>query len=299
MWAVYLLLSFTELLLLKLVGLSLFDSFIHMFSTIPTGGFSSHTSNIGFFDHAGVETIITCFMFLAGGNFVLYYYFLKGNPRRLFKDGEFRFYSFLVVAAIILVTFNLWGGTYKSIWSSFRHASFQVVSINTTTGFTTQDFDLWPPLSRGILLLLMFVGGCAGGTAGAIKNMRIIILVKRVYQELLRLVHPRAVIPVRLGGKPVGEPAIGGITGFFILYVLVSLISSLVLMKIGLDMVSSVSATAATIGSVGPGLGLVGASKDYAFLPPLAKGILSLNMLLGRLELYAVLVLLLPSTWRK
>lgn len=174
-----------------------------------------------------------------------------------------------------------------------------MVSINTTTGFTTQDFDLWPPLSRGILLLVMFVGGCAGGTAGAIKNMRIIILAKRVYQELLRLVHPRAVIPVRLGGKPVEEATIGGITGFFILYVLVSLVSSLVLMKIGLDMVSSVSATAATMGSVGPGLGLVGASKDYAFLPPLAKGILSLNMLLGRLELYAVLVLLLPSTWRK
>ncbi len=250
MWGIYLLFSFSEVILLKLAGLPLFDSFIHMFSTMSTGGFSSHTSNIGFFDRARVETIITCFMFLAGGNFALYYYFLKGNPRRLFKDGEFRFYSFVVIAAIILVTFNLWGGTYKSIWSSFRHAAFQVVSINTTTGFTTQDFDLWPPLSRGILLLLMFVGGCAGSTAGAIKNMRIIILAKRVYQELLRLVHPRAVIPVRLGGKPVEEATIGGITGFFILYVLVSLISSLVLMKIGLDMVSSVSATAATMGSV-------------------------------------------------
>ncbi|TEU03373.1 TrkH family potassium uptake protein [Candidatus Aerophobetes bacterium] len=298
-WGIYLLFSFSEVLLLKLTGLSLFDSVIHTFSTMATGGFSSHTLNIGFFDRPGAETVITCFMFLAGGNFALYYYFLKGNPRRLFKDSEFRFYSFVMIAAILLVTFNLWGGTYKSIWSSFRYAAFQVVSINTTTGFTTQDFDLWPPLSRGILLLLMFIGGCAGGTAGAIKNMRILILLKKGYQELLRLVHPRAVIPVRLGGRPVEERVIAGITGFFILYILVFLVSSLILMKVGLDMVSSVSATAATMGTVGPGLGLVGASQNYAFLPPLAKAILCLNMLLGRLEIYTVLVLLLPSTWRK
>ncbi|TKJ44890.1 potassium transporter [Candidatus Aerophobetes bacterium Ae_b3a] len=298
-WGIYLLFSLSEVLLLKLTGLSLFDSVIHTFSTMATGGFSSHTLNIGFFDHPGAETVITCFMFLAGGNFALYYYFLKGNPRRLFKDSEFRFYSFVMIAAILLVTFNLWGGTYKSIWSSFRYAAFQVVSINTTTGFTTQDFDLWPSLSRGILLLLMFIGGCAGGTAGAIKNMRILILLKKGYQELLRLVHPRAVIPVRLGGRPVEERVIAGITGFFILYILVFLVSSLILMKVGLDMVSSVSATAATMGTVGPGLGLVGASQNYAFLPPLAKVILCLNMLLGRLEIYTVLVLLLPSTWRK
>ncbi|GAH56475.1 unnamed protein product, partial [marine sediment metagenome] len=229
----------------------------------------------------------------------LYYYLLKGKPKALFKDSEFRFYSFVVIAAIILITFNLWGGTYKSIWSSFRYAAFQVVSINTTTGFTTQDFDLWPPLSRGILLLLMFIGGCAGSTAGAMKNIRILILLKKAYQELLRLARPRAVIPVRLGGRPVEERVIAGITGFFILYILLFLISSLILMKLGVDMVSSVAATAATIGNVGPGLGLVGASQNYAFLPPVAKVILSLNMLLGRLEIYTVLVLLLPSTWRK
>ena len=299
MWGIYLLFSFSEVILLKLAGLPLFDSFIHMFSTMSTGGFSSHTSNIGFFDRARVETIITCFMFLAGGNFALYYYLLKGKPKALFKDSEFRFYSFVVIAAIILVTFNLWGGTYKSIWSSFRYAAFQVVSINTTTGFTTQNFDLWPPLSRGILLLLMFIGGCAGSTAGAMKNMRILILLKKGYQELLRLARPRAVIPVRLGGRPVEERVIAGITGFFILYILLFLISSLILMKLGVDMVSSVAATAATIGNVGPGLGLVGASQNYAFLPPVAKVILSLNMLLGRLEIYTVLVLLLPSTWRK
>jgi len=298
-WGIYLLFSFSEVLLLKLTGLSLFDSVIHTFSTMATGGFSSHTLNIGFFDRPGAETVITCFMFLAGGNFALYYYLLKGNPRRLFKDSEFRFYSFVMIAAILLVTFNLWGGTYKSIWSSFRYAAFQVVSINTTTGFTTQDFDLWPSLSRGILLLLMFIGGCAGGTAGAIKNMRILILLKKGYQELLRLARPRAVIPVRLGGRPVEETVIAGITGFFILYILVFLVSSLILMKVGLDMVSSVSATAATMGTVGPGLGLVGASQNYAFLPPVAKAILCLNMLLGRLEIYTVLVLLLPSTWRK
>jgi trk system potassium uptake protein TrkH len=299
MWGIYLLFSFSEVILLKLAGLPLFDSFIHMFSTMSTGGFSSHTSNIGFFDRARVETIITCFMFLAGGNFALYYYLLKGKPKALFKDSEFRFYSFVVIAAIILVTFNLWGGTYESIWSSFRYAAFQVVSINTTTGFTTQNFDLWPPLSRGILLLLMFIGGCAGSTAGAMKNIRILILLKKAYQELLRLARPRAVIPVRLGGRPVEERVIAGITGFFILYILLFLISSLILMKLGVDMVSSVAATAATIGNVGPGLGLVGASQNYAFLPPVAKVILSLNMLLGRLEIYTVLVLLLPSTWRK
>jgi len=299
MWGIYLLFSFSEVVLLKLAGLPLFDSVIHMFSTMPTGGFSSHTSNIGSFDRAKVETIITCFMFLAGGNFALYYYLLKGHPRRLFRDSEFRFYSFVVIAAIILVTLNLWGGTYKSVWSSFRYAAFQVVSINTTTGFTTQDFDLWPPLSRGILLLLMFIGGCAGSTGGAMKNARILILLKKGYQELVRLVRPRAVIPVRLGDRPVEEAVIAGITGFFILYILLFLVSSLILMKLGVDMISSVSATAATIGNVGPGLGLVGASQNYAFLPPVAKGILSLNMLLGRLEIYTVLVLLLPATWRK
>jgi len=299
MWGIYLLFSLSEVILLKLAGLTLFDSFIHMFSTMSTGGFSSHTSSIGFFDRARVETIITIFMFLAGGNFALYYYLLKGNPKALFKDSEFRFYGFVMITAIILVTFNLWGGTYESIWSSFRHAVFQVVSINTTTGFATQDFNLWPPLSRGILLLLMFVGGCAGSTAGAMKNIRILILLKKGYQELLRLAHPRAVIPVRLGGRPVEERVIAGITGFFILYILLFVISSLILMKLGIDMVSSVTATAATIGNIGPGLGLVGASQNYAFLPPVAKVTLCLNMLLGRLEIYTVLVLLLPSTWRK
>ncbi|KKN15198.1 hypothetical protein LCGC14_0988520 [marine sediment metagenome] len=299
MWGIYLLFSLSEVILLKLAGLPLFDSFIHMFSTMSTGGFSSHTLNIGFFDRARVETIITFFMFLAGGNFALYYFLIKGKPKALFKDSEFRFYSFVLIAAIILVTFNLWGGTYESIWSSFRHAAFQVVSINTTTGFTTQDFNLWPSLSRGILLLLMVIGGCAGSTAGAMKNIRILILLKKGYQELLRLARPRAVIPVRLGGRPVEERVIAGITGFFILYILLFLISSLILMKLGLDMVSSISATAATIGNVGPGLGLVGASQNYAFLPPVAKAILCLNMLLGRLEIYTVLVLLLPSTWRK
>lgn len=299
MWGIYLLFSLSEVILLKLAGLPLFDSFIHMFSTMSTGGFSSHTSSIAFFDSARVETIITAFMFLAGGNFALYYYLIKGKPKALFKDSEFRFYSFVLITAIILVTFNLWGGTYESIWSSFRHAAFQVVSINTTTGFTTQDFNLWPSLSRGILLLLMVIGGSAGSTAGAMKSIRILILLKKGYQELLRLARPSAVIPVRLGGRPVEERVIAGITGFFILYILLFLISSLILMKLGLDMVSSVSATAATIGNVGPGLGLVGASQNYAFLPPVAKVILSLNMLLGRLELYTVLVLLLPSTWRK
>ena len=299
MWGIYLLFSLSEVILLKLAGLPLFDSFIHMFSTMSTGGFSSHTSSIAFFDRARVETIITAFMFLAGGNFALYYYLLKGKPKALFKDSEFRFYGFVLIAAIVLVTFNLWGATYESIWSSFRYAAFQVVSINTTTGFTTQDFNLWPSLSRGILLLLMFIGGCAGSTAGAMKNMRILILLKKGYQELLRLARPRAVIPVRLGGRPVEERVIAGITGFFILYILLFVISSLILMKLGLDMVSSVSATAATIGNVGPGLGLVGASQNYAFLPPVAKVILTLNMLLGRLEIYTVLVLLLPSTWRK
>lgn len=299
LWAVYILFSVLQVAFLYFTGMTLFDALTHMFGTMPTGGFTPRNLSIGAYDNPIFENIIIVFMFIAGANFVLHYKVLHGNPKSLFKDSEFLFYSGVILFSILAIAIELRFYIYNSIFTALRYASFQVVSIATTTGFVTTDYDTWPAFSKSVLLILMFIGGSAGSTGGAIKNIRILLLLKQAYREFRKLIHPQAVTPIRLGDKVVSENVMRNITGFFFLYIFIFVISSLIMAILGLDAFSAMASVAATLGNVGPGLVLVGPTQTYAFIPPLGKIVLILCMLLGRLEIYTVLILVVPEFWRK
>lgn len=300
LWKVYLLLSAAEAAILLLGGMNLFDAICHTFATMATGGFSPRNESIEFFRSPFLEYAITFFMFVAGANFSLHYRFLKGEPRSLFRDPEFRFYCAVALASTSLITFNLWeAGLYRELADCFRLALFQAVSIQTTTGFTTADYEKWPAFSQLLLFFLMFVGGCAGSTGGALKCVRILILLKHAFRELKQLIHPHAVIPVKLGNRILSPDTLHGIWGLFSLYLLVFVLASFSLSLLGINLMTSLAAVAATLGNVGPGLFEVGPADNFAHLPGLAKWILTFCMLCGRLEIYTLLILLVPEFWRK
>lgn len=296
LWLIYVGFTIVQTILLVVAGLPLFDSLIHTFGSVATGGFSSKNLSVGAYNNLAAELIMVFFMFVCGANFALYYQLFKGNPGSLFKDTEFRFYFFVVLCSTIFIALNLLqNDIYTTFGEALRYSLFQVVSIITTTGYATVNFDLWPPFAKFVLLLLMFVGGCAGSTGGAIKNIRIVLLLKQCYREIFKIVHPRAVVPLRVGGKAVPNEIVGNIIGFIFLYLLVFIISSMALMAMGLDIISAISAVAATLGNVGPGLGVVGPVCNYSSLNNLGTFILTICMLLGRLEIYTVLVFILPE----
>lgn len=299
LWKVYIAITAVEIALLFAGGMSLFDSVCHAFCTMPTGGFSTNNGSIAEFNSAYFDGVIVIFMLFAGINFSLHYKLIKGGFRGFAGDSELRFFLLLVGICTALVTLNLYGSVYASLSTAFRHAIFQVTSIITTTGFVTADYDLWPDLSRHILLFCMFFGAMAGSTGGGIKILRIMLLVKHGYQEIFRIVHPRAVTKVKLGERSIPADVMASIWGFFILYMTLFLIATLIMTSMGLDMVSATASAAASIGNIGPGLGLVGPAKNYLSIPWLGKWVLVFCMLLGRLEIYTVIVLLLPPYWRK
>ena len=299
LWEVYVLISAVEVLTLLLGGMNLFDALCHTFTTMATGGFSPKNESIEFYQSPFIEYTITFFMFVAGANFSLHYHFLKGNPRALWDDPEFRFYTGVILVSTLLITFNLWSNLPGDLLKFFRLALFQVVSIQTTTGFTTADFEKWPAFSQYLLLALMFIGGCAGSTGGAIKCVRIFVLIKQGGRELYQLVHPHAVAPVKLGGKVISQNTLNGILGLFFLYIGIFVLASLAVSLLGADILTSVSAVATTLGNVGPGLGEVGPMDNFAHLPTASKWILTVCMLFGRLEIYTLLVILFPEFWRK
>lgn len=295
LWFIYLFISLLEVILLLLSGFSFFDSLTHTFATMATGGFSTRNVSIGGFHNPRAEIVIIFFMFIAGGNFSLYYRVFKKDYGAILKDEEFRFYIQLLAISILITTIYLFLFQYEGFFYSVRKSTFQVLSIVTTTGFTTSDFDTWPHLIRGILLFFMFVGGCGGSTAGSVKQIRILILLKYCYRELYKMVHPKAIIPVKINQQPIPDHVITSILAFVFLYVIIFVIGSLVLTGFGIDLISSFSAVAATLGNVGPGLGLVGPLQNYSVIPEAGKILLTLMMLLGRLEIYTVLVLILPE----
>jgi len=299
LWQVYIIISALQVGCLYFTGMPLFDALTNMFGTMATGGFNPRNLSVGAYNNPTFEIIITFFMFVAGANFTLHYQTLHGNIKSLFKDKEFLFYGGVVLIAILAITTELRVYIYNSIFTALRYASFQVVSILTTTGFVTTDYDTWPAFSKCILLILMFIGGCTCSTGGAIKNIRILLLFKKANREFYKLIHPQAVTPIRLGNKIVSEDIMHNIAGFFFLYILIFVICTFIMSILSLDILSAMSSVAATLGNVGPGLGLVGPSQNYAFIPPLGKITLTLCMLLGRLELYTVLVLVVPEFWRK
>jgi trk system potassium uptake protein TrkH len=300
LWGVYAFLTAAETALLLLGGMNLFEALTHTFGTVATGGFSPLNRSVGQYGSAYFDWVITVFMFLSGVNFVLHYRMLRMDFRPLARDEEFRLYLWIVLGCTAVVTaVLLFGGRYGSITEAVRHSAFQVVSIITTTGFVTADFELWPLLTRVILLLLMFAGACAGSTGGGMKILRLLILGRHTRAELKRVLHPSAVVFIKVGGKAVNEGILSSVTSFLILYVAVFVGGVFFITSIGMDMESAISGVAATLGNVGPGLGSLGPTDNYGSVPEAGKWAFSFLMLTGRLELYTMILLFLPETWRK
>jgi trk system potassium uptake protein len=299
LWKVYILITGLQIALLLAGGMEVFDAAAHTFCTMPTGGFSPKNASIAHYNSPYFDAVIIVFMALAGINFSLHYRFLKGEGAVFGKDPECKLFLSLVGGFIILVTLDLYGTVYVSLAQAFRYGAFQVTSIVTTTGFVTADYDLWPSFSRTLLLLCMFLGGMAGSTAGGLKTMRLILLAKHAYQEIFRIIHPHAVTTVKLGGKAVPGEVLSSIWGFFVLYLGILAFSTMIMAALGLDLISAFSSVAACIFNVGPGLASVGPMQNYYHVPLPGKWILIFCMLLGRLEIYTVIVLIMPAYWRK
>ncbi len=300
LWAVYFLFTVLEVAALMIAGMGPFDSVCHSFATMATGGFSNHNASVGGYATPAVEWIIIVFMLLAGANFSLHYLALTGHWRVYRKDEEFRFYLSIILVCTLLLAGVLAANHFYASWhDTVRHTLFQVVSIITTTGFGTSDYLLWPPVGHALLLLLMTIGGCAGSTGGGIKVMRVFILLRHAKLELLKMLHPRGVFTLWFNDRALSPSLMTNILGFFLLYMVVYIAGVVVLTFGGRDIVTSVGATAATLGNIGPGLGLVGPTSNYAFFAGWEKWLLVLFMLIGRLEIFTVLVLFLPGAWRR
>ncbi len=299
LWEVYVLLTAAEVVLLMCGGMSLFDSLCHAFATLATGGFSTRNASVAAYDSAYIDWVVTLFMFLAGVNFSLHYHALRGKVEEFWKSEEFRIYLYLTLGATALLSFFNQGAVYSSLAESIRYSAFQVTSILTTTGFATADYEQWPLIAQYILISLMFIGGCAGSTAGGMKVARILLLFKHAHVQLYRLIHPRAVKLVKLGERPVDREVMQSILGFFALFIGTFVAASLLMSLAGMDLVSAGAAVIATLGNIGPGLGSVGPVDNYAHISAFGKSVLIGCMLLGRLELFTVLVLFFPSFWRR
>ena len=299
LWGVYVLISFLETVLLMLGGMNLFDALCHTFGTMATGGFSTRNASIGHYNNAYIDYIIIFFMLAAGTNFSLHYHFLKRGFKSYIKNNEFRLFLSLTCISTIFIGVHTISRHYSNVEMAFRKTLFQVTSILTTTGFTTADFEQWAFSSQFILFLLMFFGGCAGSTGGGMKMIRLYVLIKFVFAEIKRLMHPKAVISVRVGNTVIPRDVVRNILGFLALLIGLFIFGVLVMTALGLDLMSAFAAVAATLNNIGPGLGSVGPTDNYAHIPVIGKWVLSFLMLAGRLEIYTVLILLAPSFWKK
>jgi trk system potassium uptake protein TrkH len=299
LWKVYLAFSVAEAILLLLGGMNLFDSLCHTFGTMATGGFSTKNASIGFYHSAYIDVVVTIFMIIGGINFALHFQLFRGNARPMWRDPEFRFFMGFVGAFILIIAVSVYGKEYASFAQALRYSSFQVSSIVTTTGYATADFKLWPALAQFLLLVCMLVGSCTGSTGGAMKCMRIMVLLKQCYSELIRLIHPRAVVPVKMGRQPVGTEVLRGIFAFVTLYFGILGVSIILVAATGVDLITAITAAMACLGNIGPGLGAVGPADNYAGIPAFAKWVLTLDMLLGRLEIYTMIIIFVPRFYRK
>ncbi len=298
MYKIYLIITVAEVILLKMAGMDLFDSFIHTFGTVATGGFSSKNASIAAYDSVLIELIIVTFMIICGINFALHYYILRGNFKPAWRDPEARLYMVIIFLATGLITFDLVNSAGYASGKALRESLFQATSIMTTTGYATADFDQWPSMSKVMILILMLVGACAGSTGGGVKVSRHLIMFKGISRQITKLLHPQAVMPVRVGREVVSQDVLDSVQTFFFIYVLLLGASVLFVASLGVDLVSSITAVAATLGNIGPGLGAVGPAANYSSLPAAAKGVLVFCMLIGRLELYTVMVMLSTKFWR-
>lgn len=303
LWYVYFGLSAVQVALYLFGGLDPFDAVTHTFATLATGGFSTKNASIAAFESPYVHWVTIAFMYLAGVNFALHFRAATGKLR-YFKDHEWRFFTGVIVgAALLLTAFNLVGGGYEAtgqgLERAVRDGFFQATAITTTTGFVTADYEAWLPAAQMTLFALFFVGGMAGSTGGGVKAVRVLLLLKQTAMELRKHLHPRAVLLARMGRQVVKEDVMANVVGFVILYLLLFLTGALAMSFMGMDLLTSLGASAATVGNIGPGIGDVGPTDNYGWMSSPALAVLSFLMLVGRLEIYTVLLLLHPETWKR
>jgi trk system potassium uptake protein TrkH len=311
LWLIYFSYTVAETILLKVAGMSFFDAINHSFSTLSTGGFSTRNASLAYWnDQPVIQYIVLIFMFFAGSNFVLSYFAFKGKIQKVLLDDEFKWYfifiaSFTAIAALIIyyqADVSVSSISHPMVWgeaeSAFRHSLFQVLSIVTTTGFVTADYTLWTPFLTVLFFGLMFLGGSAGSTAGGVKVMRHLIMIRNGIIEFKRSLHPNAVLPVRYNGKSINKEIVFNILGFFILYMLAFIIGALVFALMGIDFQTAIGGAASSLGNIGPAFGSLGPINNYDILPPAGKWWSAFLMLIGRLELFTVLILFTPFFWR-
>lgn len=271
LYITYFTITIIQVILLKFGGMSIFDSFVYTFGTVGTGGLATKNASVGAYKSTYIHMVIGTFMLLSGVNFSLYYSIFQGKVKDILKDEELRLYLIIVFIAVFAIGVNLYMTSYSKLGLAFRDSFFQVSSIITTTGYTTANFDIWPSFSKAILLLLMFIGGSAGSTAGGMKVIRVLVLLKLVKREILKIFHPRAVIPIKTNGKILPNETIAGINSFMSLYVIIFALSTILITLEGVDLISAASSVAATLGNIGPGLGFVGPTNTFNGYSQIAK----------------------------
>lgn len=299
MWVLYMILTLLQMVLMCVGGMDIFDSICHAFTTMATGGFSTKANSIAYWDSAYIQYIIIIFMFIAGTNFGLVHTAIKGNWRKLIHDNEFQLYFFIVAVSSLIIGIGLYISGWADVSKSMRDAIFQVVTLMTTTGFATADYLLWPPLLGLILFLLFFIGASAGSTSGGFKVVRVYLLFKNSFIELKRIIHPNGIINVKYNGKTVHPSMMSGIMGFAILYLIIFTIGSLVMTLFTEDIITACSAVATSMSNVGPGFGSIGPMYTFANLNCFAKIFLAVLMLVGRLEIFTVMVLFTKAFWKR
>jgi trk system potassium uptake protein TrkH len=300
LWKIYVALTLAQYIALRAAGMQSFEAVLHSLSTLATGGFSNRTASVGGFNSPLIEYIIVLFMLLAGINFTRHYrLWIERRPGSFFRDVEVRMYLALVLVSTLAITLNLILESGYSAATGLRAALFQASSIMTTTGFVTDDFERWPPMGQLILLALMFAGGCTGSTAGGLKISRLVILMRIVSRELKKMVHRRGVFAIRVGEQVIPESSVQSLLNMVYLAFMINFTACLILAATGVDVLTSISAVAACMFNIGPGLGGVGPSEHFGHLPAIAKWVLSGCMLAGRLEFYTALVIFTPTFWRR
>ena len=299
LWAIYVLFTLAETILLWIGGMSLFDAVNHSFTTMATGGYSTKQASIAYWSSPFIQYVIIFFMFLAGTNFTLSYFALTGKFSRVFNNEEFKYYFLFILGFTAVIFSGLLITSSLGFEEAFRDTLFQVVSIITTTGYATTDYLKWTPFLTILIFALFFFGGSAGSTGGGIKIMRIVLLMKNSYYELRRLLHPHAIIPVRFNKRSVSNQMINNVLAFFMIYFIIFFISTILFTLIEPNLESAMGAVASCLGNIGPGLGNVGPVENYDHIHPAGKWFLSFLMLIGRLELFTVLVLFSPAFWKK
>lgn len=311
LWIIYVGLTVAEVILL-LPPMGLFEAVNHAMSTMATGGFSTNSASVGGFDSAYIDWVIILFMFMAGMNFALHYRLFTGRQLTVFRDTEFKVYAWITAVAVAVATIAIWEPTARSLpisaghpddvvvgfADSLRYAAFQVVAIITTTGFGTANYELWPPLAVAVIFLLFFSGGMAGSTAGGVKIMRHVLMFKNSFKEIKQLVHPQAMLPIRLNNQVVSQDVMRNVLSFIVLYIGLIGFGTAAMAVVGMDLLTAFGSTMSCVGNIGPAFGTTGPIENYAHIPAVGKWVLALLMMAGRLEIFTVLILFVPAFWR-